>query len=238
MENQQLSQNQDELERLHSKNEELKKNLEREQVLHAMLYKEWKDLDEKREAKEFELADPKPTNLFYKYAFYAIVIILVPAFFFWNAQKNKDFTSPASNAVILLKTDSATIKDSMQAKNSQMPTGDSAPKLNKTVTTNLSVIQLQPTIQAAVEKAQEKKVIQQEQSKIEETAENKPETGTPLDDSVRENIYWMGWNAYYNKSVSHFKKSSQKYQAWLAGYNDGRNDAKKMLAKDSIENKR
>ncbi len=238
MKNQQPSQNQDEFEKLRSKNDELKKSLEREQVLHGMLYKEWKDLDEKREAKEFELADPKPRNLFYKYAFYIILILLIPGFFFWNAQKNKDAISAASNAVIVLKTDSATIKDSMQANNSAMSKGDSVQKLNKAITTNLPLIQQHPKIQPTVEKAQEKNIIQPEQGKIEETAESKPETGIPLNDSVRENIYWIGWNDYYNKSASHFKKSSQKYQAWLAGYNDGRNDAKKLLAKDSLQKKR
>lgn len=234
MENQQPSHNQDEFEKLRSKNEELKKNLEREQVLHAMLYKEWKELDEKREAKEFELADSRPKNLFYKYAFYVILILLIPGFFFWNAQKNKDSTSAASTAPTLLQTDSTTIKDSVQLGNSTPIIKDSLTKTNKAVTTNAPEVKPQPAIQSSVEKAHKKEVIQQEVDTVKETAQSQ----APLSDSVRENIYWIGWNAYYNKSPNHFKKSSQKYKAWIAGYNDGRNDAKKLLSKDSMQNKR
>jgi len=233
VENQQPSQNQEEFEKLRSKNEELKKSLEREQVLHAMLYKEWKELDEKREAKEFELSDSRPQNLFYKYAFYIILILLIPGFFFWNAQK-KDSTSATSTAHTLLKTDSTTIKDSVQPGNSTSIINDSLTKTNRAVTKTTSEVKPEPAIQSSVEKAHKKAVIPQEVDAVKETVRSQ----APLSDSVKENIYWMGWNAYYNKSSNHFKKSSQEYKAWIAGYNDGRNDAKKLLSKDSMQNKR
>ena len=83
MDNQRLH-NQDEIEKLRAQNEELKKNLEREQVLHSMLYKEWKDLDEQRAAREYELQDPKPKNLFYKYAFVIVDFALESSIYLWR----------------------------------------------------------------------------------------------------------------------------------------------------------
>jgi hypothetical protein len=47
---------QPEIEKLRLQNAELKKNLEREQTLHAMLYKEWKELSEQNAAHDYQLS--------------------------------------------------------------------------------------------------------------------------------------------------------------------------------------
>jgi hypothetical protein len=236
MDNQRLH-NQDEIEKLRAQNEELKKNLEREQVLHSMLYKEWKNLDEQRAARENELQDPKSRNLFYKYAFYVILILLIPAIFFVNFQKNGKTTSGVDKTQVT--NDSAIVQHSSKIKNSASAvTADSIQKIDKKSAANESAILPQPATEQPVVQTQEKKLLQHDTGKLKPIAVVKEEPDLPLSDSMRDSIYWIGWNAYYKKAGSHFRKSSQKYKAWLEGYNDGRKDAKKLLAKDSLENKR
>jgi hypothetical protein len=235
MDNQRLH-NQDEIEKLRAQNEELKKNLEREQVLHSMLYKEWKNLDEQRAAREYELQDPKPKNLFYKYAFYVILILLIPAIFLLNFQKNGKATSGLNK--IQLTNDSAIVQDSAKVNNSLTLSADSIQKTDKNLATNGPTIPPQPATEQPVVQTQEKKLLQHDTGKLKPIAVIKEAPDLPLSDSVRDSIYWIGWNAYYKKAGSHFRKSSQKYKAWLEGYNDGRKDAKKLLAKDSLQNKR
>ena len=235
MDNQRLH-NQDEIEKLRAQNEELKKNLEREQVLHSMLYKEWKNLDEQRAAREYELQDPKPKNLFYKYAFYVILILLIPAIFFLNFQKNRKATSGLDK--IQLTNDSTVVQDSAKVNNSLTLSADSTQNTNKNLATNGPANPAQPATDRTVVQAQEKKLLQHDTAKLKPIAVIKEEPDLPLSDSVRDSIYWIGWNAYYKKAGSHFRKSSQKYKAWLEGYNDGRKDAKKLLAKDSLQNKK
>ena len=58
--------NPEEFDSLREENSELKKELEREQLLHKMLYKEWKELNEQAPPKQYEVQDEKPKNLFYK----------------------------------------------------------------------------------------------------------------------------------------------------------------------------
>jgi hypothetical protein len=235
MDNQRLH-NQDEIEKLRAQNEELKKNLEREQVLHSMLYKEWKNLDEQRAAREYDLQDPKPKNLFYKYAFYVILILLIPAIFFLNFQKNRKATSGLDK--IQLTNDSTVVQDSAKVNNSLTLSADSTQNTNKNLATNGPANPTQPARERTVVQAQEKKLLQHDTAKLKPIAVINEEPDLPLSDSVRDSIYWIGWNAYYKKAGSHFRKSSQKYKAWLEGYNDGRKDAKKLLAKDSLQNKK
>ena len=237
MEIQQNLPNQDEIDKLRTKNEELKKNLEREQALHGMLYKEWKDLDEQRTAREFELQNPKPKNLFYKYAFYIILILLIPAAIFLSTQKNgkpanivKDQTHPPK--------DSAIIENPSKPNDAVISTRDSTLKPGKDVTTSTPEAQPQVLKEQPTPPKPENNIIQPDTIKRKSVALVKQEPDLPLSDSVRDSIYWIGWNAYYKRTASHFRKSSQKYQAWLEGYNDGRKDAKKLLAKDSIPNRR
>ena len=98
---------------LRLKNTELKKELEREQFLHKMLYKDWEKLTEQISAQKQEVYEnSRPKNLFYKYAFYVLLIGLVPAFYFLYPQTDnkKSSSSQAVSDTMRLK-DSAQIED-------------------------------------------------------------------------------------------------------------------------------
>ena len=136
METQQHSQNQEKIDKLRLENVELKKKLEQEQLLHTMLYKEWKELNEHVLAKEHEVHEGKPKNLFYKYAFYLLLISLIPAYYFINAGKeNGKIPSSQTAAVPTLITP---IKDSTPITNSTQTT-------DKKLTVNRSTVQQPPS---------------------------------------------------------------------------------------------
>ena len=86
-------------------------------------------------------------------------------------------------------------------------------------------------------KVEEKRKIQADTGNVRVVTVHKAAVEEPLTDSIRDQIYWQGWNAYYDRSRPHFSKSSERYKVWLQGYNEGKNDAKKLLAKDSLKNK-
>ena len=83
MDTEQHFENLQQVNELRLKNTELKKELEREQLLHTMLYKDWVKLTEQIADQKQEAYENSTTkNLFYKYAFYVILIGLVPGFYF------------------------------------------------------------------------------------------------------------------------------------------------------------
>ncbi len=233
--------------RLRIENAELKKKIEREQVLYAMLHKDWKELSENASAYNYALLDNKPKNLFYKYAFFVLVIAIFPAYFFLNSiNRDEKNSSPAQlSSVPVLPGDSTLTTDSVP---------ESTSAIKNTVSTNETPASKQETLtQKSAEPppppvpAEEKKVIipavvaAEKKAITPDTAKAKIKTNhvavaeTPVTDSVKDLVYWEGWNAYYNKSKNHYKTSSARYEIWVNGYNDGRNDAKKILAKDSFQ---
>src|SRR5258706_2552198 len=93
---QKYSDNRVEIEKLRLENVQLKKNLEREELLHRSLYKQWSELNARTSAKEQEEEQLKSRNSFYKYAFYVILILLllIPAYYFLsNSKVDKGITS-------------------------------------------------------------------------------------------------------------------------------------------------
>lgn len=219
----QHSQNQDEIEKLRLKNEELKKNLEREQLLHSMLYKEWKELSEQASARENEFYHNKSKNVFYKYAFFVLLICMIPAYYFFAPGRGNEKTAPSSSQVATTEPakDSSVIKDSTPITKDSMPTNK-----NTAIT--------QPAVQTPVVQPEEKKA-PRDTIKPKMVTLTRHVSEAPLDSSSTDSIYWMGWNAYFNKSSNHFRKSSEKYKVWMQGFNDGHNDARKLLAqKDSL----
>jgi hypothetical protein len=230
LETQQHSQNQEKIDKLQLENVELKKKLDQEQLLHTMLYKEWKELNEHVLAKEHEVHGSNPKNLFYKYAFYLLLISSIPAYYFLNTGKEIKKISSSKNAAV--PTLITPIKDSAPVTNS--------PATSKKVISNQNMVQ-QPALEQPVVKSEEKRKIPADTSKAKMVTINKPLVidkplvEGPLTDSIRDEIYWQGWNAYYDRTRNHFKKSSERYKVWLEGWNDGKSDAKKLLAKDSLQ---
>lgn len=229
----QNSQNQEEIDKLHSENAELKKNLDREQRLHSMLYKEWKELDEKLAAKELEIHEPHPKNLFYKYAFYVLIISAIAASYFLYTEKGNEKTS-ASQAVAV----PATTADST-AVNKSMPGGDtiaarnSSPGRDSGMTKNQILATTRDTVRQPGLMQRGRRIVLADTSKEGVVIALRPRIEVPLNDSTRDLIYWDGWNAFYNNSRNHYRRSSERYNIWNKGWIDGRNDSKKTLPEDS-----
>ena len=202
---QKYSDHQQEIEKLRLENVQLKKNLEKEELLHKSLYSQWKQLNARMAAKEHEVEQQfNSSNLFYKYDFYVILILLIPMYYFLsNSKGDKRITT------------------SLQAASSQLPTK------NQTPTNNPDTVQL-PNVKLKENEIIKPGILQPKMATV-----NKKVIDKPLTDSARDLIYWQGWNAYYGKSRNPYKKFSQKFEAWLIGWKDGENDAKKLLAKDS-----
>jgi hypothetical protein len=237
-------QNQAVIDKLRMENVELKKNLEREQLLHTMLYKEWKELNERALAGNGQNEGVTSKNLFYKYGFYILLIAMIPAYFLMNAGKGTEKTTPSSQTApapapqqITPIIDSASTtgrkaasdktKTVQQAAPEQPVTRREAKPEEQSVAKSVAIPEIKPEIKTAIrpDSLKQKKAIAIKPVEV------------PLTDSARDEIYWQGWNAYYSRSSNHFSKSSEKYKVWLEGWSEGRNDARKLLAKDSLEKK-
>ena len=179
---------------------ELKQNLEKEEFLKKTLYKQWSELHALILAKESELKLLKSTNLLYKYSFYLILILAVPGYYFLSNSKSEKIITAT------------------QGSSSPMPT------INKALITNPATVMLPDLM------LKEKEIIQPETRKPRLATVNNVVVDQPLTDSVRDYIYWEGWSAYYEKLKNPYKKSTQKYEVWLAGWKEGENDSKKIVA--------
>lgn len=216
---QEYSNSQIENEKLLLENVQLKKDLEKEEFLHKTLYKQWNELNLRMLAKEREFNKFKSGNVFYKYAFYFILFISAPVYYFLSSTKGDEKIISASKAV-------------------------PPPALTAEQETAINP----GTVQLPNVKPEEKKIVQQDtiQTKLVVTKErvitNKPvitnkqiNTNEPvvksLTDSVRTLIYSEGWDAYFEKSENPYKKSPQKYNAWLEGWKDAEKDDNKSLTR-------
>ena len=232
MENQlQPPQYQPEIEKLRLQNAELKKNLEREQTLHAMLYKEWKELSEQKAAHDYHLYEnSRPKNLFYKYGFFILILALIPAWYFYGPRFDHSATPSARTVIVPAK-----VSDTTAAKDSTTITRNEVAQNQNPAKTDAVISPAKPEVnKPAIE---EKRT-----TAIDSTRRRKPVpviqhiVEAPLSDAQRDSIYWNGWNDYFNKTNSHYRKSSEKYKAWLQGFNDGRRDARKVIAQqDSLK---
>jgi hypothetical protein len=229
----------EDIDSLREENAELKNELEREQLLHKMLYKEWKELNEQVPPKQYEVPDSKPQNLFYKYAFYVLLIALIPAVYFLYTGMDSEKKLSSSQAV----TDSMVTSDSTPAIATGSVRGD-IPKSDSQITStdNQSInddILHQPAIKPETNqseiKPRENKAVSTDNGKQAIIPEHKTVKEGPLTDDQRDSIYWIGFNAYFDHHPNHFNKSSAKYKAWIGGWNDARAEGKKVLAKDSAQ---
>lgn len=196
-------------EKLRFEIEQLKKNLEKEEFLHRTLYKQWNELNNRILLKENEFKRFKVKNLLYKYTFYLILISVVSSYYFMNTGKGNE-------------KDDKKIPVS-QAASSTMLTTHEAPTTNP------------EKIKVPDEKLVEKVTIAPDAIRTKTAAIVKQVVNKPLNDSVRNFIYWEGWSAYYEKSNNPYQKFSQEYEVWLEGWKEGEEDAKKILAKNSSD---
>jgi hypothetical protein len=228
--------NPEEIEKLRTKNIELKKELEREQIRHNMLFKEWKQLSEQMSAKEEEVYEnSKPKNLFYKYAFYVLLIAGIPAVYFLY-QRTADLAKIPSSSSSQVISDSVSTTDTI-SNLAVAPINDSLPKRNSTPTIGGKLINNRDTIQQVVAsqpvtKPEEKKAILPDSAKQVRLIAHKPVVEKPLTDDGRDSISSEGFNAYFSHRRNPFRKASERYKAWAEGWNEGKVEAKKVVEKD------
>ena len=186
------------IENLRLENVQLKKNLEKEEFLHKVLYRQWRQLRILTFSKENELKWVGSVNSFYRYGFYLVSGLLIIQLFF-----------PASGRRVDQK-----IVNASQIGSPQMPMKDKSLTSNRTPLPDIKAVQKE-TIQSAT--------IQPIPATVNDAVIN-----TSLPDSVKSSIYWDGWVAYYQKASNPYQKSGQEYEAWLEGWKQGENDARKQ----------
>lgn len=223
-----IQQNQEAFDKLRLENGELKKELEKERLLHKMLYKEWENLKEQISGRENDFYESKPRNIFYKYAFYVLLIAAIPFFYFQYFHPGKEKAPSSSEAVSVPAgsgdsiTTPASVINSAAGKDSPLPMKEKqAPE--------------KYNVQQPIIKSEEKKTMQRDSNKREIVIKHKPEIEAPITDDIRDSISSEGFNAYFTHSRNPFKKSSQRYKIWAEGWNEGKAEAKKVLAKDSAQ---
>lgn len=225
--------NQEAFDKLRLENGELKKELEKERLLHKMLYKEWGDLKDQVSGSENEVYDRKSKNLFYKYAFYLLLIAIIPAFYFLYVRMGNEKIPPSSEAVSVPAATGDSITTAASIKNST-PGKDSILTMKEKQTPEKHNIQKQ-LLQQPVIKSEEKKTIQPDSNKPEIKIIHKPIVEAPVTDDIRDSISSEGFNAYFKHSRNPYRKSSKRYKIWAEGWNEGKAEAKKVLEKDSAQ---
>ncbi len=221
-----------EVNELRLKNIELKKELEREQVLHKMLYKDWEKLTQQISAQKQEVYESsRPKNLFYKYAFYVLLMGLIPVFYFLypRTDNKKSFSSPVVSDTIrseeIAQTRAAAqVTDSLRGK-------DSVSTVQKKQISNQEVTQ-QPAPPQPVLQPEEKKANTHDSTNPARLIIRKQVVEMPLTDDARDSISSLGFSAYFDHRRNPFRRSSEKYKAWAQGWNEGKAEAKKLVDKD------
>ena len=251
METQQHIENKEAIDKLLATNIELKKELEKEQLLHKMLYKEWKELSEKVAAGQQEAYEnARPKNLFYKYAFYVLLVGLIPAvYFLYFDTGNERITPTVQNVSDSMPVNSSpaiaavSANDSLAGKDSKTETKENqTPKQDvvqqpedKTAEKTVEKIvekpvQEQPAPQKPVMKVEEKVAVRQDASKSVPLIAHTPvNSDKPLTNDARDSLASEGFSAYFDHRRNPFRKSSEKYRAWQQGWNEGEAEAKKVL---------
>jgi hypothetical protein len=154
----------------------------------------------------------------------------MPAWYFYGPRFGNSTTTPArATTVPAAAADTTAVKDSTTLIRNEVAENHNPPK-TETVITPVKSEEKKPVVDeqkiAATDSATRRKPVPARQPVVE----------APLSDAQRDSIYWNGWNDYFNKTSSHYRKSSEKYKAWLQGFNDGRRDARKVIAQqDSLK---
>lgn len=220
----------EEIEALRLQNSKLKKDLEREQHLHSLLFKEWQELKERMTGKESQVYDStRNKNPFYKYAFYSLLIILVPAFLIlYFRSGNEDAASRMQAVSDSTRPANAAGPATVEVVKDSLPKSDANPADGQP--------QAQPknpvVVQEPVTPPEEKKATPQVNDKPPPPPVSKPEVEPPLTDEMRDLISSDGFNAYFEHRRNPYKKSSERYKIWQEGWNDGKLGAEAVEAKD------
>lgn len=216
---------------LRLKNTGLQKELEREQLLHKMLYKDWEKLTEQMSAQKQEVYEnSRPKNLFYKYGFYVLLIGLVPTFYFLYPRTDNIKSSSSQ-----VRSDTIRHKDlgqnkSVAAITDSLPRRDSVSTMQKKQIINQNVTQ-QPVSAKPLLQPEVKKTIMQDSTKP-ALPIRKPEVEIPLTDDAKDSISSLGFIAYFNHQRNPYRKSSEKFKVWAQGWNEGKAEEKKLDEKD------
>jgi len=219
--------NQDEFNKLVARNMELKKELEREQSLHTMLYKEWKELSEKMSSQEHEVYEnSRPKNLFYKYAFFALLIALIPAVYFLYPQTGSRTISSSPPVA----TDSLFRADTTTASTAS-PRQDSISTNNEKQTSSRDVAH-EPAQEKPVIKTVEKTPPAHDSTSPARLIVHKPVIETPLTNEARDSISSDGFNAYFNHRRNPYRKYSTRYKVWAEGWKEGKAEGEKVVEKN------
>ncbi|KAA9035531.1 hypothetical protein FW778_21475 [Ginsengibacter hankyongi] len=227
MDIQQHFDNQDEFNKLVARNLELKKELEREQVLHTMLYKEWKELSEKMSSQEHEAYEnSRPKNLFYKYAFFLLLIALIPAVYFLYPQtgSGKLSASPpvAADSLSGMNTTTAI---------TEPPQQDSI-STNKEKQISSRDVSHEPAQEKPIIKTVEKTPPAHDSSSTAPLVVHKPVIETPLTNEARDSISSDGFSAYFNHRRNPYRRNSERYKVWAEGWKEGKAEGEKVVEKN------
>ena len=231
VESEQHLENLQQVNELRLKNTELKKELEREQMLHKLLYKDWVKLTEQIAAEKKEVDENSgPKNLFYKYAFYVLLITLVPGFYFlYHLKDNNRSSSSQVVAATARPADSARTSAAAAVTNS-LSRRDSVSAVQKKPVARLDVSQQSSTVQPVLQP--ENKPITKDSIKPAVAITRKQVFEAPLTADERDSISSIGFNAYFDHTRNPFRRSSEKYKAWEEGWNESRAEAQKLEEKD------
>ncbi len=232
MDTEQHFENQQQINELRIKNMELKKELEREQSLHKMLYKDWKKLKEQMSAKEQEVYEnSSPKNLFYKYAFYVLLIGLIPAFYFlYPRTDNKKIPSSSQAVSDSMRPDDSPRTRAAAPVTDSLPKRDSVPTVQKKQISKQDVTQQTAPAQPVIQ-PEEKKAMGHDSTKPAKLIIRKPVVEIPLTDDARDSISSLGFSAYFGHHRNPFRRSSERYKVWAEGWNEGKAEAKKVVEK-------
>ena len=242
MDTQQRFINNKDLDQLRTENLQLKKELETEKTLHAMLYKEWKQLSEQKDARNHEAYEnARPKNLFYKYAFFVLIAAAIPAGYWAYSRIPVRAKIPSSLSSLQVVADSASNATNIAPAKVAAPVNESpseqkslpAKKENSSnsETSKQKTAISQPILQTKSE-SPEKKETSTDSAKQVKTIPHKALIEKPLTDDERDSISSDGFSAYFDHRRNPFRRSSQRYKVWAQGWNEGKSEAKKVLEKN------
>jgi len=230
--------NEEEINKLRENNLQLKKELDREKTLHTMLYKEWKQLSELMAARDQEVYEnSKPKNLFYKYAFYVLLAAGIPAGYWAYSNIAGHVKIPSLGSSSQMVSDSSGNVADGKSSNTTVSVNDSQPKQKSQPaisekTLNSKNPKQQTAITQPILQPLEKKVTPPDTAKKIKTATSRPLVEKPLTDDERDSISSDGFNAYFDHRHNPFRKASERYKVWAEGWNEGKAEAIKVLAKN------
>jgi hypothetical protein len=224
--------NQEEINKLRLEKAELKKELKREQLLHNLLYKEWKELHDQVNAKEQEVFyEKKPKNLFYKYGFYILLIGLLPIVYFLYPFTGVQKIISSSPVPMNSSKDSISNTNSTVTKDS-LPVAQPVSTVKEKEPASQPAAEQPPPAQAITRVAEKVKLSSDSTGARNQAIRKKAMPERPLTDDIRDSIASEGFNAYFDHRRNPFRRTSERYKIWAQGWTSGKAEAAKVVAKD------